>query len=247
MKVQYSNEVKVAIKEYKDSLSQYPISKERKSLKIRQLRLYLKKTIKEICQTSSAESFPLCNYRDLGQTFNQNNEPQNPFLRKTTFADESGTQWSISFILINNNQTVLIYCLRQSRFVVKENLVYNKVHTLLKECLSKRVLINESKRPIVRLTESELHKMVATITEQIINEEYKEIGSQKYTLNNGIESKSIVSLQNKGGKQKFHIGEDDGCYVLYGEDLKTGKSEPTSYIFPELFDALKKLPKLPRI
>lgn len=131
-----------------------------------------------------------------------------------------------------------------------ENISLN-ISKLIREYLQSNYMVlseSRAKTTRVRLNESQLCNMLGYIVKHIIlNEEYKEIGSVEFELENGIKEKSIVSLKNKDGKQMYHIAKDDGCYVPYAQSLKEGKSRPTSYIFPEMFAAMKKLPKLPLV
>jgi hypothetical protein len=114
--------------------------------------------------------------------------------------------------------------------------------------MKRTIILNESElKGLIRDCLIETIEEQLDIAKRIINEEYEEIGSVEFELENGVKTKSEVSLRNKGGKQTYHIGKDDGCYVPYSEDLKTGKCKPTYYIFPEMFAAMKKLPKLPLV
>lgn len=64
------------------------------------------------------------------------------------------------------------------------------------------------------------------------------------TLDNGFKTTSLVCISN--GVSTFHIGEDDHCYKMYKEDENgVCSAYETSYIFPEMFNELKKLPNLP--
>lgn len=122
MRVKYSDEVKQQIQQYSQSLKQYPISKERRNKKVRMLRNYLKKTIKQVSDNIGAMSYPQCMFVDLGQCISNNGKPLNQYLRQTTFSDESKTQWLISFMILEDNKTILIYCLKQAKNVIKESI-----------------------------------------------------------------------------------------------------------------------------
>ena len=71
---------------------------------------------------------------------------------------------------------------------------------------------------------------------------YTEIG-RCYFKNKGSERKilSIMTLRNSYG-QMCHIVEDDHCYVLYNQFPENDYATKTFFIFPEAFEALKKLP-----
>ena len=110
-----------------------------------------------------------------------------------------------------------------------------------------RIVEGKRRKMVARFTESDLRGMVMEAVSNLLNEEYEEIGSVDFETEDGNEIKSVMSLRNKGGKQTYHIAKDDGCYVPYAQSLKTGKSKPTYYIFPEMFAALRNLPILPLI
>lgn len=244
MNVKYSKEVKATIAEYAKSLLNYPISSERRKQKVRLLRQYLKSTIKSICQTIGTESFPICNYVDLGQVFIYNNEPTNRFLRQTNFSDESGTRWLISFMYIEGNKTILIYSLKQSQFVLKENKLNGKISLLLREYFQKHQPLNECRNYTVRMDESEFYDMVCSIAKRIINEEYRISSTDEdFVFDNGKIGHSIMTLKDDAGGLTRVI-EDDGCYVPY-QVTTDGKYVEQTHLYPELFNALKKLPNLP--
>ena len=127
--------------------------------------------------------------------------------------------------------------------------VDSTISKYIREYLHSDVLLSENRteEKRIRLNEKDLRGMVGYVVRRILNEEYEEVGSVEFELGNGVKSKSVVSLRNKGGKQMYHIAEDDGCYVPYAQSLKDGKCEPTCYIFPEMFAAMKKLPNLPSV
>ena len=72
MKIQYSNNVKNTLKEYANSLKKYPISKERRNQKVRQLKQFLRNTIKQTAENIGTFSYPVCRYEDLGQILDVN-------------------------------------------------------------------------------------------------------------------------------------------------------------------------------
>lgn len=142
MRVKYSNDVKLTINEYTKSLKQYPISKERRNQKIRMLRNFMRNTIRTVCESVGNTSYPQCKFIDLGQKYGQNGVLLNPYLRQTHFADESGTQWLISFMLLEDNTTIFIQCLKQSRNVIRES---------------------------VRITESQLRRIIQESIKKVLN------------------------------------------------------------------------------
>lgn len=82
------------------------------------------------------------------------------------------------------------------------------------------------------------------------SEEKKEYGINGYYIAKGgcdyvykgEKCHSVISVVHKSGKQKYHIDEDDHCYVFYVE--RDGETElyQYPYIFDELLDAIKMLP-----
>lgn len=136
MKIQYSNNVKNTLKEYANSLKKYPISKERRNQKVRQLKQFLRNTIKQTAENIGTFSYPVCRYEDLGQILDVNRNPLNQHLRQTQFSDESKTLWEISFILLEDNRTIFICCLKQGRFVVKESQLRRIIQESIKKILN---------------------------------------------------------------------------------------------------------------
>ena len=78
----------------------------------------------------------MCRYEDLGQILDVNRNPLNQHLRQTQFSDESKTLWEISFILLEDNRTIFICCLKQGRFVVKESQLRRIIQESIKKILN---------------------------------------------------------------------------------------------------------------
>lgn len=99
----------------------------------------------------------------------------------------------------------------------------------------------------IRISEPEIRDMIRESVERILSEShiYKPVAYNKMiTLNNGVKQKALVTLSDGAGV--YHIGIDDGCYVIHQEkEDGTMQDESTMYIFPELHKALKNLPNLP--
>ena len=70
----------------------YKITQQRANEKFFNLRRYMRREI-----PSKVTMFGICRYKDLGQRFNRMNQPMIRKLRQAQYADESKTQWSISF------------------------------------------------------------------------------------------------------------------------------------------------------
>jgi hypothetical protein len=70
----------------------YKITQQRANEKFFNLRRYMRREI-----PSKVTMFGICRYKNLGQRFNRMNQPMIRKLRQALYADESKTQWSISF------------------------------------------------------------------------------------------------------------------------------------------------------
>ena len=70
----------------------YKITQQRANEKFFNLRRYMRREI-----PSKVTMFGICQYKDLGQKFNRIKQPMIRKLRQALYADESKTQWSISF------------------------------------------------------------------------------------------------------------------------------------------------------
>lgn len=115
-----------------------------------------------------------------------------------------------------------------------------------KEIDAKGNIIPESKRyktTKIRLTESQFKRVISNCIRQILSEEYKVVErNTKFNCGNGKKGFALMTLKEKGGGET-RVVEDDGCYTLY---QKVGDTyELTPYIYPEAFNAMKKLPNLP--
>lgn len=115
-----------------------------------------------------------------------------------------------------------------------------------KEIDAKGNIIPESKRyktTKIRLTESQFKRVICNCIRQILSEEYKVVErNTKFNYGNGKKGFALMTLKEKGGGET-RVVEDDGCYTLY---QKVGDTyELTPYIYPEAFNAMKKLPNLP--
>lgn len=88
-------------------------------------------------------------------------------------------------------------------------------------------------------------KHLDTIIRRIIKEElYRCVEPHPFIIrDNKRKTTPILSLKEKNGYS--HVIEDDGCYVLYNGNDDTGYG-PSTHWTPEEFNAMKKLPNLPR-
>ena len=230
-----SSDVQNTIDDYSDSLTHYPISAERAHAKIENMM----GALRSLCEMPYSN--PVCNKKCLGQTF-ENGQPVFINLRYFSYADESKFQWSFSYLIEEESDTVTVVHMMPSSNVINEK-IDTVISHLIREYLSSRVPLMESARATVRMNESELKEMIRHIVKRVINEEYKPIGSRKFKTKNGkIEWESVITLQSDSG-QVCHIANDDHCYVLFnGDNLSDNDCEHIHYIFPEAVRALQALP-----
>ncbi len=122
------------------------------------------------------------------------------------------------------------------------NLQENKNHNIPFDNNNSQVIIKEveeTKKKILSLMERMEGKQLLQETALLPISHNTEI-----TLDNGVNTTSLVCISD--GVSIFHIGEDDHCYKMYKENSDgTCSAYETSYIFPEMFNELKKLPNLP--
>lgn len=133
----YDKQVKERIEDYDDSLKKYPISPQRRKVKVQQLRRFLQGL------SNNPKSRPLCNSIKLGQRFDSKGNPLFPNLRQDNYDDESGTQWRMSFFQVSANK-VKIYRLYfgteidEAKEKLKSNVIYlteSKLKTMIEECM----------------------------------------------------------------------------------------------------------------
>lgn len=140
----------LTVKEYEESLKDYPISNSRRKAKVTKLMRALK-GIRKIPM-----SFPICKYKDLGQHFDSSGKPLFAFLRQFNYEDESKFQWSFAFVIDTANKTITITKMSPSIFI-KEN-KQNKTYKTMKR---------------IRLTESQLHNVIKKCINEAIDNEDK--------------------------------------------------------------------------
>lgn len=112
-----------------------------------------------------------------------------------------------------------------------------------------RVILSESKTGTkqIRLNEGQLRDMLNYVVHCVLNEEYKVVDSPDHFFGDtGIRiNNPVLSLENEYGG-KTHVVEDDGCYVAYNNIGDTDRFVSITHLYPELFNAMKKLPNLPQ-
>jgi hypothetical protein len=132
-----------------------------------------------------------------------------------------------------------------------------KIVSKLIKLLTDGTGMNESKTmsnntKAISITESELKGIIAESVKLIVKtlNESKKLGVNGYYIvkdgcdyiYKGEKCHSVISVIHKSEEQKYHIDEDDHCYVFYAElDGKTDRYEHP-YIFDELLEAIKMLP-----
>ena len=113
---------------------------------------------------------------------------------------------------------------------------------------------NESRMPkrMKYITESHLRYIISESIRKVLEESSREYGPNGYYIAkkgvdykyNGEKRHSVISVVNKSGNQRYHIDTDDHCYVIYWDmDNKEAERYENPYIFDELLDAIKMLPR----
>lgn len=190
----YDIQVRNQLYNYEKSLCKYPISTSRRKVKISRFRVFLQHL------SNNVLSYPICNKKKLGQVFNANVEPFDRNLRQTTYQDESGTQWSISFFQISKN-VVKIYRLYQTKYV----------NEAFKRC-----------QTITRLTESNLNRIIKESIRLILennNSSYRDrIGEYEVVYGNLFRRK-LYGCPEMGGVEDIclysNIKNGGKTYALY--------------------------------
>lgn len=102
MVVVIRNNVQVSLKEYIDSLKNYPISIERA------IEKYDNMVDALLALGNSINTPPICTNKDLGQSFNAQGMPTNKNLRRFNYKDESGFQWAFACMYDYDNDIIAI-------------------------------------------------------------------------------------------------------------------------------------------
>ena len=155
----YDIQVRNALYEYERALVGYPISIQRRKIKVKRLRSFLQALSRNV------DACPICNSKKLGQFFDVNGNPIFPNLKQGNYEDESGTQWRMSFFRISTNK-VKIYRLYQSASI-DESKLKKKIFIENNNATNKFRNINNKKK-VVRLTESEFLNIIAESVSQIL-------------------------------------------------------------------------------
>lgn len=118
--------------------------------------------------------------------------------------------------------------------------ITNTTETVKESHDMKRVVIKESQlRSIVRET---VKTMLSEDKGQYGPNGYRIVkGGMDYTVN-GEKRHSAISVVNEFGTA-YHIVEDDHCYTFYVTRKGNSHQYQYPYIFEELLDAIKTLPK----
>ena len=136
MTILFSDSVRTSLNEYSESLTKYPISEERANVKIDNMR----KTLERVGLNHTA--FPICKYKDLGQTLDDNGNPLNTSLRQFNYSDESKFKWCFSFIYDKSDSTVTFIKMMPAIHVKEsmQELISRIINETLNEYLNKNVL-----------------------------------------------------------------------------------------------------------
>ena len=114
MEVIFSDTVKKSLEDYRDVLKNYPISNERAHEKWKRMVESLRSLGDLIA------SPPICMYKDLGQTFDENGNPTNKNLKRYDYKDESGFQWAFACNYNYEKGTITVLKMIPSIFVKEE-------------------------------------------------------------------------------------------------------------------------------
>ena len=90
----------------------YKITQKRANEKFFNLRRFMKRVI-----PSRMTMYGICRHKNLGQRFNNSNQPMIIKLRQALYADESKTQWAISFFYNKTSDELYYSRLMLSRFI----------------------------------------------------------------------------------------------------------------------------------
>lgn len=124
MEVILSNQAKTELDNYAKSLTAYNISSHRINQKIENMRNAL------IRIGANPLAYPVCRYKDLGQTFYRKN-PRNPYLRQFIYQDKSEKPWTFAYWVNEPLQKVIITKMAYSAFIVKESPEVKKILSLM--------------------------------------------------------------------------------------------------------------------
>ena len=111
MVVVISNDVRSALDEYKVSLVNYPIPKERAYEKYDKMVDALNRL------GTSLVVPPVCIHKDLGQQLNAEGKPIFKNLRRFNYSDESGFQWAFACFHNEEDDTITITKMMAASFV----------------------------------------------------------------------------------------------------------------------------------
>lgn len=211
----YDVQVKNQLYDYEKSLRKYPIRASRRKVKVSSLRAFLQQL------SNNVFSHPICDKKKLGQIFDQNGNATLNQLRQTNYQDESGTQWSISFLQVSKN-TVKIYRLYQTSYVSET--------------------IGRSKT-IIRLNESDLHRMIKESVRQVLME-YRDSKVwgwdylQKIYRNNGCTDYELVMLKKSYDQyaqeeiSKGGIPNDSGFWLWHTKKSYKAQNNGIQTLYP---------------
>ena len=103
MKLIFDKQLKNFFKQYNESLKDYPISSKRRK-NVSHFKSYLHNLEKPM-------QYPICDKKDLGQSFDEDGNPILDELRQNHYQDESVYQWRFSFFQ-DGNDKIRIYVIK---------------------------------------------------------------------------------------------------------------------------------------
>lgn len=151
-----------------------------------------------------------------------------PEKRYWIFNDGLGGAWRFDFVVYPVQQLVIICAFYA--------VAINRVLPQRQRSVAQQ---NEGKSNVMRLSEADLRHVISESVKRILLERYKLLNEKYIPIGKGIEfksggwkQKSITTLQDEVG-QRYHLGTDDGCFILYAEGDTPNDCHPVTHIFPE--------------
>ena len=129
MVILFNDSVRISLNEYSESLTKYPISEKRASIKIDKMR----KALEKVCLNPTA--FPICKYKDLGQTLDDNGNPLNTSLRQFNYSNESKFKWCFSYI--NDESTSTITFIKMMAAIHVKESFQGRIDRIINETLNR--------------------------------------------------------------------------------------------------------------
>lgn len=191
--------------------------------------------------------------KNINDAYNSIYLIENGLLRRTP----KNKKWKSKGYMANTDKWYFLYHIDGDTIYVDDACHAQNMHESVDFKLSKYIheylqsncmILSESRTGIkqIKLNEDQLRDMLGYVVRCVLNEEYKVVDSPDYFFGDtGMRiNNPVLSLEDEYGG-KTHVVEDDGCYVAYNNVGDTDKFVSITHLYPELFNAMKKLPNLP--